>query len=59
MFFIFIFCLILLEYNVTQDFKTHYTIFNIMPHNALTRMSHNVKHLRIRTLFVSYTTHGS
>ncbi|MFS8005519.1 hypothetical protein Hanom_Chr13g01238271 [Helianthus anomalus] len=56
---VFIFYLILLEYNVPQDFKSHYTSFNIMPHNTLllSGPSHDAKHPIVGTLFVSSTTH--
>ncbi|KAF5773806.1 hypothetical protein HanXRQr2_Chr13g0592791 [Helianthus annuus] len=60
MVFIFIFYLIVLEYNAPQDFNPHYTPFNIMPHNAplLTGLPHGAKRPRVGALFVSSTTHG-
>ncbi|MFS7976515.1 hypothetical protein Hanom_Chr10g00893331 [Helianthus anomalus] len=48
-FMVFIFYLILLEYNAPQDFKLHYTFFNIMPHNVhmLTGPPHDAKRPRV------------
>ncbi|MFS8010101.1 hypothetical protein Hanom_Chr14g01293021 [Helianthus anomalus] len=60
MVFIFIFYLVLLEYNAPQDFKPRYTPFNIMSYNAslLTGLSYDTKYPKIMTLFVFSTTHG-
>ncbi|MFS7935138.1 hypothetical protein Hanom_Chr05g00399941 [Helianthus anomalus] len=60
LFMVFIFYLILIEYNAPQDFKPHYTLFNIMSDNAhmLTGPLRGAKRPKMGALSSPTTTHG-